>query len=152
MFKHIYTCRYLRVYMATIEELFLWKHSLETCENNEMFITCLASNPETQEVEEPGAEPAAEASAACLAPALCKNPANKLIAFHVWESTIGKLPGPSGSSFLSKSTYFWWLVEKMHCPSSTRTWPMSHPGIQEAAPSCRWSACSCGCCFLASFL
>ena len=74
MFKHIYTCRYLRVYMATIEELFLWKHSLETCENNEMFITCLASNPETQEVEEPGAEPAAEASAACLAPALVRIP------------------------------------------------------------------------------
>ena len=37
-----------------------------------MFITCLASNPETQEVEEPGAEPAAEASAACLAPALVR--------------------------------------------------------------------------------
>ena len=62
-------------------ELFLWKHSPETYENNDIFITCLGFKS-----RDPGLGRARSWSS--LSSWACKNPANKLIAFHVWESTI----------------------------------------------------------------
>ena len=62
-------------------ELLLWKHSPETYENNDIFITCLGFKS-----RDPGLGRARSWSS--LSSWACKNPANKLIAFHVWESTI----------------------------------------------------------------